>query len=482
MKKQATEDIATFLKHQKSRVLVDVLLELASQYDAVNKRLTRLQLINHPEKLAAGFRKTLSAWRRSKKFYAYRKSPAFGQELELWLTQVESELLPKDPPAALALFELFIDSDASWFERADDSDGCVGDAVRSACVHWLQAARRCESPAGEWPERLVALYCGDEYGAREPLLRRADLLLDEAGLRLLVAKFEQELASALASAAAVHSRASLPFGVYRLAGALSLLSEALHDPEVLVRSVCSYSLKPNGLQKESFVAAYLKADRPEEALPWLQDSWEQFEGRRQSLLSDTLARLGRGQESAELRKQLFEKSLAVYDYQRWIESLPVADHPQTHERARQLALVFADPCAAAQLLLSLDEAQDAEAKLIESVELVDGRHYGALPAMAEVLLAQRCYRGATVLYRALLNSILERANSPAYGHAARYWWKLKDIDAGRETLAPLVSHAEYEAGVRAKNSRKVSFWAQVNARGERLATAFGAGQVDTDSE
>jgi len=263
MEKQATEDLATFLKRQKSGLLVDVLLELASQYDGVNERLARLKLMDRPDKMAAGFRKTLSAWRRSKKFYAYRESPAFGQELELWLTQVKSELLPKDPPAALALFELFIESDASWFERADDSDGCVGDVVRSACVHWLHAARRCESPADEWPERLAALYCGDEYGAREPLLRRADLLLDEAGLRLLVAKFEQELAGALASDAAVNSRASLPSGVYRLSGALSLLSEALHDPEVLVRSVCSYSPKPNGLQKESFVAAYLKADRPE---------------------------------------------------------------------------------------------------------------------------------------------------------------------------------------------------------------------------
>jgi len=217
-------------------------------------------------------------------------------------------------------------------------------------------------------------------------------------------------------------------------------------------------------------------------LPWLQDSWEQFEGRRQSLLSDTLARLGRGQESAELRKKLFEKSLAVYDYQRWLELLPVADHSQAHEHARQLALVCSDPCVAAQLLLALDEVQDAEAKLIGSANLVDGRHYGALPAMAEALLVHHCLRGASVLYRALLNSILERANSPAYGHAARYWWKLKEINAGCETLAPLISHAEYEAGVRAKNSRKVSFWAQVNAPGERLSAAFGAGRMNTDSE
>jgi hypothetical protein len=91
--------------------------------------------------------------------------------------------------------------------------------------------------------------------------------------------------------------------------------------------------------------------------------------------------------------------------------------------------------------------------------------------MAEALLAKNCFRGASVLYRALLNSILERANSVAYGHAARYWWKLKEISTSCETLDPLVPQGEYEATVRAKNPRKVGFWAQVNARAERLALA-----------
>jgi hypothetical protein len=142
--------------------------------------------------------------------------------------------------------------------------------------------------------------------------------------------------------------------------------------------------------------------------------------------------------------------------------------------------VHTDPCVAAQLLLAIDEARDAETTLIGNAELVDGRRYEALPKMAEALLEKRCFRGASVLYRALLNSILERANSVAYGHAARYWWKLKEISDSCETLDPLVPHAEYEAAVRAKNPRKVGFWAQVNARGERLASAMDS--TDTDDE
>ena len=79
---------------------------------------------------------------------------------------MERELCPTDPPTALALFQAFIDADASWFERADDSDGVIGDAVRSACRHWLRAAARCETPPCVWPDRLLELYLADQYGAR----------------------------------------------------------------------------------------------------------------------------------------------------------------------------------------------------------------------------------------------------------------------------------------------------------------------------
>src|SRR6266566_3841794 len=130
MPRKPAEDLEAFLKRQDPATLVAVLVELAGDHQAVQQRLARMQLADRPERLVEGFRKTLSAWRRSTKFYGYRESREFGRSLEAWLDQVERELLPKDPAAALALFEAFIEADASWFGRADDSDGCIGDAVR----------------------------------------------------------------------------------------------------------------------------------------------------------------------------------------------------------------------------------------------------------------------------------------------------------------------------------------------------------------
>jgi len=93
----------------------------------------------------------------SLKFYDYRESRQFAQKLKSWIDQVAREVAPKDPAAALALFESFITADSSWFERADDSDGRISDAVREACGHWLKAASLCETPSNGWPARLAKL-------------------------------------------------------------------------------------------------------------------------------------------------------------------------------------------------------------------------------------------------------------------------------------------------------------------------------------
>ena len=81
MPKPPTEDLETFLRHQTPGNLVDVLLELAKDHEAVQSRLVRMQLADRPDQLAAGFKKALTSWRRSTKFYGYREAGEFGRRL-----------------------------------------------------------------------------------------------------------------------------------------------------------------------------------------------------------------------------------------------------------------------------------------------------------------------------------------------------------------------------------------------------------------
>jgi hypothetical protein len=459
MAKPPTEDLEAFLRRQDAADLVAVLLELAKDHEAVQARLARMQLADRPDKLAAGFRKTLSGWRRSTKFYGYREAREFGRMLDGWLEQVARELLPKDPAAALALFEDFIEADAAWFDRADDSDGVIGDAVGAACRHWLQAAARCETPRDDWPERLLKLYQADQYGARDELLRRADLLLDESAQRGLVARLESQLSQALGVSPGAESPS---MEVFQVSGALSLLAESLRDPDVKVRASLRYSPNPNAVQRQAFVRAYLDADRPADALAWLQDSWGQLEDSRQDLMADALERLGRFEQSSPIRKRMFERTLSDFYFQRWLEHLPEPARAEAVAHARQLALRHDDLTAAATLLLQLGDADAAEGRLLAEPGRVDGNQYGSLVPLVRTLRAHDCRRGETVVYRALLKGILERAYARAYGHAARYWARLGEIAGSGVSLLPLPSHEDFEAEIRARHGRKSAFWAYVN--------------------
>jgi hypothetical protein len=379
--------------------------------------------------------------------------------LDAWLSQLERELLPRDPMAVVTLAESFIESDAIFFERADDSSGCIGDAMRAACRLWLQAAAHCEVPTDTWPARLLKLFAADQYGAREPLLAYANLLLSEPQLREMAAGIEEDLDSPPTppgpDARQAHClRSSLT--------ALTLLSRALRDPDVHVRATLRRSPRPNSMQKQDFVLLYLEVGRPADALPWLEDMSDWHEHTRLRLLAEVLKRLGETERSAPVQQKVFEETLAVEDFRTWLGHLEPLAHAGAVERARALALDHDDPVTAARLLVEIQYDEDAEQVLVAEPARIRGEDYMWLVPLAAALQSHERWRGATAVYRALLNAILAKAYAPAYGHGARYWHHLHAIAEQSPSLLPLQAHDEYIAAIRQKNSRKVAFWAQVN--------------------
>ena len=76
---------------------------------------------------------------------------------------------------------------------------------------------------------------------------------------------------------------------------------------------------------------------------------------------------------------------------------------------------------------------------------------------------------ATLLYRTLVSSVLERGYAKAYRYAAR---DLASASVLAPRLAPdggIVSHAEFHATLKAKHGRKYAFWQLV----EELGPASG---------
>jgi hypothetical protein len=272
------------LRAQSKDELVALLDELAAKHPEVEARLARHALVGDPAALAAQFRQRLQAWKKSTRFRPRSAAAAFGRELESWLDEIERELLPLDAARAHALADAFVCADAQLFEQADDSDGAIGDAVRAGCRLWLVAAKaQPDREPAHWIDRIYTLVNADEYGAREALLRHADILLAPADLRTLASRFEDDLERALARRAG--DRTGYP--VYKAAAAVGLVADALRDPDLSTKTTLRYSPAPNPLQKEQFVERYLRFGRPAEALVWLEGDWERHEDLRERLLAQT---------------------------------------------------------------------------------------------------------------------------------------------------------------------------------------------------
>ena len=150
------------------------------------------------------------------------------------------------------------------------------------------------------------------------------------------------------------------------------------------------------------------------------------------------------------------------DLHAWLDLLPLHEQAPVIEHARELAAAHANPTVVALLLMDIGDDSAAEVALVRDRGAIEGRDYGSLVPLAEALERKGLWTGATVVYRALLVAILDRAYAPAFHHAARYWARLAALEPNCTVLRHLESPETFEARIRAQHKRKSSFWAHVS--------------------
>jgi hypothetical protein len=170
----ARDEVARFLEGQDAQTLAQALLELAEDYVHVYQRLERLKLRDDPAALRARFTQQLQRWETDDRFVRYHDAADFGRELDVWVVQVQREVLPRFPGEAMSLFAAFLELDRVVFERVDDDGGYIGGAFELACRLWLTAAAMSGLSAAEIAARASAMLSADNYGARAVL--RNDLV------------------------------------------------------------------------------------------------------------------------------------------------------------------------------------------------------------------------------------------------------------------------------------------------------------------
>jgi len=208
-----------------------------------------------------------------------------------------------------------------------------------------------------------------------------------------------------------------------------IIASARGDLDLLI--ALEVKKKPHMQDTLAIAAQLLAAGRNAEALDWVRKpgrrTFDQTDGdlspERVSLEAQILEAKGEKAAAQTLRWSCFEAHLSADILREFLKQLPDFEDIEAEERALALALETANPEVAMQFFLDWPRRDLAAQLIAMHPHLWDGGDWHILPKVA-ALLEHDYPLAATILYRTLLDNILDRARSKAYGHGAKYLGKL----------------------------------------------------------
>lgn len=408
-------------------------------------------MIATPKEDIRRFKAKLSGLKRSRRFIRWGESAGLAWELKGLLQELQTGV--DDPRTGAELVAAFYQTDQGTLGRCDDSSGHVGDVYRyDARELFIAYASRCAEK--DWLGELVLkVNREDDYGIRDALIDCAKEYLPEAVIRTLVARFQ--------------GLADSESDEYRRRHWLHLVESLAHqikDAPLFEKTRLASWGSLSTAACADIARVYLESGDEQSALAWLGQVAEQetFQAReRDSLLLEIYDRLGDAEKRAEVAWRIFRRSRSAGSLAQLLTA--VGRDQGEAVVAGEVAAILADQPLSlvdAAFLVEIERLDAAEAYLLDRRDRLNGDFYGSLLPLAETLEAAGRSLAATVLYRALLESILRRAQTKTYGHGVRYLRKLDRLAKSVSDWRTIEPHTAYLEHLRRNHGRKISFWSR----------------------
>jgi hypothetical protein len=456
--------------------LAALLMELGEADASVRKRLVlAVAEAGGPAAQIKAIDRRLAALAGARAFIPWERARAFAADLDGLRHAIAQGLAPADPAAAAERLARLLRTSDKVLERVDDSEGRIG-AVYSRALTDLAAAWAA-MPARD-PQALArdlfALLEADGFGVLSEAVEAAASALGPDGLAALRALIE----ACLAAAPPPGERESWTSRRLRLL--LADIADAAGDVDAYIAAETAAGHPDIA----GIAERLLGAGRPGEALEWLDrphagtrvrfarridlagafaaGAIDPIDMERGQLRVRALETIGRADEAQALRWRLFEGSLDPDPLRDFIARLPDFEDFAHLDKAVALAASHRNVLIGLEFLVEWPDLKAAAALVMNRRGELDGRYYEVLQPAAEAL-AESHPAAATVLLRAMIDSVLARAASGAYGHAAANLAHCAALADGVAdwNAAGLAPHAEYAAALHARHGRKSGFWSRV---------------------
>ena len=435
-----------------------------------------------PEAIAKLIDRRLSGLARAKSFIEWDKARAFAVDLRSLTDTITSELAPDAPALAIDRLLRFIATHEQVFERVDDSSGRVQDVYYQAIHATGDLAGSLPVPeADTLPEKIMTALGESTHGYLADVTEAVAPHLPQDTL----ARWDSDLNDAIAERQTEEAAHKLNGWFYSMtsqwAGMRQILASSRGDLDLVI--ALELKKKPHMQDTLAITAQLLETGRTAEALEWVRkpgrrtfgETDEGLAPERVSLEARILDATSDRSAAQALRWRCFEARLSADILREYLKLLPDFEDIEAEDRAHAFALEKAKPEEALQFFLDWPRL-DLAAKLVTThPHRWDGGDWHNLPIIAG-LLEHDHPLAATILYRALLDSILDRARSKAYGHGAKYLGKLTLLAQEADAMHPgtMTDHATYLAKLKKTHPRKSGFWARVGDGEPKTPQTSGA--------
>ncbi|RJE87161.1 DUF6880 family protein [Paracoccus onubensis] len=428
-----------------------------------------------PEAVAKLIDRRLAGLERAHSFIEWERTRAFRDDLQSLVDTIGSELASASVLLATDRLLRFVATHERVFDRVDDSSGHVQDVYYLAIAEMgALAGDLSPAEAAQLPDRIMAALGETSHGylrdlAEAVIPHLADDVLEQWDHELIRAIGQRETEEAGRSSSGWQYSMTSQWRDIR-----KIIARQRGDLDLLIELE---SRKAAHMQDNlGLAAALLQAGRAIEALDWVRrpgrralvassgDDDEDLSPDQASLEARILEALGEKDAARALRWACFGQTLSADILRQHLNTLPDFEDIEELDRAFDLALQHPGKEAALRFLLGWPRLDLAARLITDHHDEWDGRDYHILPQAAAVL-EHEYPLAATILYRALLDSILARAKSKAYPHGVKYLRKLnmlaKVAGASSELPRTMMDHADYSAALRKAHVRKIGFWRQV---------------------
>lgn len=400
-------------------------------------------------------------------FIDYRHAGSFANRLERVLHTACDRVASQDPVAALGLVEHFMSLVEQVFERVDDSGGDIGILFREVIELWLNLAEevRKQEPEGAtpWVERVLYYFEHNDYGVFDELIPNAQHLLTEQELRQLAWRFENDARKALQAGPETDTPGSYNHEAAHACIGLASVASALDDMDLYEKSTLIHSPEPNTLQLASIVRFAFSIKDYDRARYWLsQKVWSERPDEH-TRLNNELFRLQGDMQGlkANLLNAFFQQT-NTYCLQGYWKLADASEKAEQHPRIAAIAEQEDDLVTTVEILLIIDEPAQAAMSLVAGEQQLEQVYYTYFTDWVARLEQAQEWLATILCYRTLLSDILNSGRSKAYGHAARYFHKLLQLDRQQPDYGKFGDAQQYIELLQQKHGRKRSFWSQAD--------------------